>query len=220
MVKNDLPEKVKAIVWDWNGTLLDDVEQSIHSMNQMLAVRNYPLLALSGYKEIFTFPVKEYYKKAGVNFGEFDWEEVAMEFIQNYRNNVAEAGIQREAGSVLKYFSDHNVRQFVLSAMQQEFLTETIGQRLDAGIFEEIVGLNDHFAHTKLENAMLLIQKIGLPLNSIVMIGDTLHDFEVARAAGIRCVLFSGGHQSHQRLKSAGVPVINNLSDILNILEL
>lgn len=208
---------VKAILWDWNGTLLDDMKISIDSMNQMLAKRNYPPLEALRYREIFTFPVRDYYLKAGVNFDDHEWDEVAMEFIDNYRVHVMTAKINPEATDMLDYLSQKNIRQFILSAMEQEFLTETITQRLDPDIFEEIVGLNNHYAHTKVENAQLLIKKLGLPAEEILMIGDTLHDHEVAEAAGVRCILYSGGHQSKQRLLASGAMVIDSLSEVRDL---
>ncbi len=214
MTKHFLMKNIKALIWDWNGTLLNDLEQSILSMNQMLEKRSYPLLETKKYKEIFTFPVKDYYVKAGVNFEDHEWDEVAMEFINNYRNNIFNASLHEGVGEVLRFLNTSNIRQFILSAMQQDFLAETISQRLDAELFEEIVGLNNHYAHTKLENAILLIEKIGLPKNEIVMVGDTLHDFEVAKAAGVECILFSGGHYSRKRLEQSGIHVIDGLAEI------
>ena len=205
---------VKAVLWDWNGTLLDDMEISIQAMNRMLEKRNYPLLEPGRYREIFTFPVREYYLKAGVNFDDHDWDEVAMEFIDNYRMTVVTAKVNPEAQAILDYFSNKKIRQFILSAMEQEFLAETIGRRLDPKVFEEIVGLNNHYAHTKVENAQLLVKKLGLPPDEIVMIGDTLHDYEVAEAAGIRCILYSGGHQSKERLLASGAMLIDSLSEL------
>lgn len=208
----------KAVIWDWNGTLLDDLEVSIAAMNRMLDKRNYPKLSQSRYKEIFTFPVREYYLRAGVNFGEHEWDEVAMEFIDNYRDEVAKSQIHAGVLDLLNYLSRKNYRQFVLSAMQQEFLTETIGARLPYGLFEKVMGLNDFYAHTKVENAKLLVKEIGLPKNEIVMIGDTIHDFEVAEAVGIACILFAGGHQSSKRLQQTGVPVIETLDQLRELL--
>jgi len=211
-------KNVKAVIWDWNGTLLDDLLISITSMNQMLDKRNYPLLNTEKYKEIFTFPVKDYYVKAGVNFEEHQWDDVAMEFINNYRKNVAQAEVHPTAVDVLAYLSHRNYRQFILSAMQQEFLSETIRTRIDLDFFEEIVGLNNHYAHTKLENARQLVRKTGLEKNELLMIGDTLHDFEVSQAAGIFCILFSGGHQSRKILQQSGTLIIDDLLDIKKLL--
>ena len=44
-----------------------------------------------------------------------------------------------------------------------------------------------------------------------VMIGDSLHDAEVARALGTRCILVARGHQSRETLLEAGVPVADSL---------
>lgn len=219
MTRHFSMKNIKAVIWDWNGTLLDDLSQSIFSMNQMLEKRNYPLLETLKYKEIFTFPVKDYYIEAGVNFEEHEWDEVALEFINNYRNNIFDASLHEGVGEVLGFIKGKGLRQFILSAMQQEFLTETLSQRLDTGYFEEIVGLNNHYAHTKLENAILLVEKIGVPKNEILMVGDTLHDFDVAKAAGIDCILFSGGHQSRQRLEKSDAKVIDQLIEIKAMFE-
>ncbi len=208
---------IKAVIWDWNGTLLNDLEICIFSMNKLLKKRHYPLLTTERYKQIFTFPVKDYYIKAGVDFEKHDWVEIAMEFINNYRSNVVKSAIHPEAEKVLEYLAHKKYRQFVLSAMQHDFLLETINERLNIEIFEKIVGLNDHYAQTKVDNAKLLVDEIGLPKNEIVMIGDTIHDFEVAEATGISCVLFSEGHQSRGRLQDTGALVIDQLSELTEL---
>jgi phosphoglycolate phosphatase len=207
-------KKVKAIIWDWNGTLLDDLKISIAAMNQMLEKRNQPLLKKEKYKEIFTFPVRDYYSRAGLHFADEQWDEVAMEFIAGYRATVSGAAVHAQCSDLLRYLALANYRQFVLSAMQHDFLIETIGSRLDLNLFEEIVGLNNHYAHTKVDNAIALVKKTGLDRDEILMIGDTLHDFEVAEAAGIMCILFSGGHHSRARLKTSGTLVIDELDEL------
>ncbi len=207
-------KNIQAVLWDWNGTLLHDLDVSILAMNNMLAKRNIPALTKARYREIFTFPVKDYYVETGINFAEHQWDEVAMEFINNYRNLVPEAKHNPEALEVLGLLRKKGIRQFILSAMEQDFLKETIADRLDTNIFEEIVGLNNHYAHTKVENAKLLVEKLNLPEESILMIGDTLHDYEVAESVGIPCVLYCGGHQSRARLETSGAIVIDDLLEI------
>ena len=54
------------------------------------------------------------------------------------------------------------------------------------------------------------------PCAKALFIGDTIHDAEAARESGCDCVLFSGGHQSRDRLISEKIPVVNNISEILN----
>ena len=79
-----MPQRT-TIIWDWNGTLLDDAEVCREAINKMLKVRNLPELSLSTYRNVFTFPVIEYYKEVGFDFSKEDWEPVAMEFINLYR---------------------------------------------------------------------------------------------------------------------------------------
>lgn len=211
---SNLLNNVRAILWDWNGTLLDDLEVCISSMNGMLTRRNYPILTKERYKEIFTFPVQDYYVKAGFDFSRDDWDTVAMEFIANYRENVHQSVLHDEVNDILQRFRSMGKRQFILSAMQQDFLLETITARLDPTIFEVIAGLNDHYAATKVENARLLVHEIGLPKSQIIMIGDTIHDFEVAEEAGIPCILVANGHQARERLESTRAPVVDKLMDL------
>ncbi|HPR57120.1 MAG TPA: HAD family hydrolase [Bacteroidales bacterium] len=208
---------VQAIIWDWNGTLLNDLDVCINAMNRMLKKRNYPLLTEARYKEIFTFPVQDYYVEAGFDFSRDDWETVAAEFIANYRKNIHQSVLHDEVNDILQRFRSMGKRQFILSAMQQDFLMETISARLDPSIFEVIAGLNDHYAATKVENAHLLVKKIGLPKNKIVMIGDTIHDFEVAEETGITCILIANGHQSGERLAGKEARLIDNLKDLPNL---
>ena len=201
---------INCLIWDWNGTLLDDVEISIRSMNQMLEKRGYPLLDKKAYRSVFTFPVRDYYVRAGMKFEEHEWETVAMEFIHNYKANFAATHLHKGAKAILEFFGRRKIRQFILSAMQQDFLNETLSLTGIAGMFEEVVGLNDHFAATKTGNAVRLITDKNMDKHNTLMIGDTIHDFEVAQAAGIRCILIAHGHQSYERLKGTGTPVVQD----------
>jgi phosphoglycolate phosphatase len=58
------------------------------------------------------------------------------------------------------------------------------------------------------------VQELGINPGNILMVGDTLHDYEVAKAMGVNCVLVYSGHQSRERLVTTGVPVENQLDEI------
>jgi phosphoglycolate phosphatase len=207
-------KNTKALIWDWNGTLLNNLEISILSMNQMLGKRNIPLLNIEKYLSVFTFPVQDYYRKAGVDFDEHDWETVAMEFIGNYRKNVVEAGLHPDVKEILEFFRQKNIKQYILSAMQQDFLEETVIKTGIGEMFDKIVGLNNHYAATKEDVAKHLIREIGISTDEICMVGDTIHDFEVAGSVGIGCILIAHGHQSHKRLKETGTMVIRDFGEL------
>jgi len=210
-------ENIKAVIWDWNGTLLNDLDICIFSMNQILERLYLPILTVEKYKSIFTFPVKEYYTAAGIDFGIHDWDIMAHEFIANYRQTLPQATLYEGVTGVLSFFKEKQRRQFILSAMQQDFLMESVTAMNIPGYFEQIVGLNDHYAHTKEENAILLVEETGLPRDSILMIGDTLHDLEVAESAGIHCILVANGHQSNERLENSGTVVCRDLQEVVSM---
>ena len=73
-----------TIIWDWNGTLLDDVGICLQSINSMLKERKIDELSRHKYKRVFTFPVIDYYRKVGFDFNQENWEKVAMEFMDRY----------------------------------------------------------------------------------------------------------------------------------------
>ena len=73
------------VVWDWNGTLFDDVALCIQVMNGMLEKRGLPQLAgPEQYRQVFTFPVEEYYKALGFDFGREPFSQLAVEYISEY----------------------------------------------------------------------------------------------------------------------------------------
>ena len=71
-----------TVVWDWNGTLLNDVELNCAIMNRMLLERGKkPLPDLETYRRIFGFPIKGYYERAGFDFSREPYEDVADEYL-------------------------------------------------------------------------------------------------------------------------------------------
>jgi phosphoglycolate phosphatase len=207
-------KQIQAIVWDWNGTLLNDVHVCVDSINQMLKPRNIPLLGVGSYREVFGFPVKDYYEKAGFNFVKEPYDVVAIEFIEIYRQRIAQCSLFTEAEAVLRQIAKLNLPQFILSAMQQDLLETSLKEKGIFAYFSFIAGTGDHFAGGKLGSAKNLQQIIGIEPENILLVGDTTHDHEVAEKMGWQSVLISNGHQSANRLKATGSPVLENLTSV------
>ncbi len=206
-----------TIIWDWNGTLLNDLNLCISSINTLLEKRQLSLLNKEHYQEVFSFPVKNYYTAIGFDFSKEDFSVPAHEFIDLYEARVDKCPLQPEAIRVLSYLRDMNCRQFVLSAMHQDMLQKTLKLNGIYEFFEGVAGLDDHYAVSKEERGRWLMKNFGIKTANTWLIGDTNHDFEVAQALGIGCILVADGHQSKQRLQSTGALVLNNLAEIINI---
>ncbi|MFW5756872.1 MAG: HAD family hydrolase, partial [Tangfeifania sp.] len=194
-----------TIIWDWNGTLLNDLDLCIDSINALLEKRSLKLLDHVSYKEVFSFPVKNYYEVIGFDFSKEDFEIPAKEFIDLYDSSVKNCPLHFSAVEILEFFRQKEYPQFVLSAMKQPMLERTLKHNGIFHFFEGVAGLNDHYAASKVERGKELLREFGIDTKDAWMIGDTNHDFEVAQELGINCVLVADGHQSHKRLKETGV---------------
>lgn len=205
---------IKTIIWDWNGTLLNDLHICIESINTMLRARKLQELSPEAYREIFTFPVINYYKEVGFDFEEEPWEDAAMEFMSLYFSKLPSCGLAAGAEAALEFFRSKGYQQAIISAMQHDALLDSVGKLGITSYFDYIGGINDHYAGGKIENAVKFFESRGVSHNDIIMIGDTLHDAEVAAQHNCQCILVAAGHQSYARLTATGLRVIKSLNEL------
>ncbi len=204
----------KHIIWDYNGTLLNDASLCVEVINGMLSKRKLPLMTIEKYREMFDFPVKDYYEKTGFNFKKESFEIVGTEFIKIYDERLKTSSLHEGVNKILQDIHNSGIKQSVLSARKEEQLLDELKYFKIFNYFEEIIGLNDHYAGGKINIGLKLIEKINLKKEKVLMIGDTKHDAEVAKAMGINCILISHGHHTKKRLQTCGVEVFNNMEEI------
>lgn len=205
--------KIDYIVWDFNGTILDDVEVGIVSVNKLLRDRGLrEIRSREEYQEYFCFPIKHYYEKLGFDFDKEPYEVVAPLWVEQYLNNVGSARMYGDVIDTLELFRSMGIRQVILSATE---LTMLKGQIRDLGIeeyFDEVMGLDNIHAASKI----MLAQDFRARHKDekMLLIGDTDHDISTARALGAPCVLIARGHQSRSRLSDLGVPLYETLEGL------
>jgi phosphoglycolate phosphatase len=209
-------EGIQGIIWDWNGTLLNDAGLAVDTMNQMLGKRGVPALTMDRYKSVFTFPVKDYYEKIGFDFHKEPFEVPAIEFIEVYNSLVHGCELHSDSFRVLSSFRLGGVKQYILSAMEQEVLNACLKHYQIEQFFEYASGLDNFYAASKVENGHRLINQLKLNAADLVLIGDTVHDFEVASELGCRCILIADGHQSKDVLQATGAVVLDSISQLLS----
>jgi len=210
---------INTIIWDWNGTLLNDTDICIESMNDMLGKRKLPALSLQRYREIFNFPVRNYYVSAGFDFKVESFDVVAIEFMDLYFKRLPKAGTFNEANVVLSELKRLGIKQVLISAMEHNSLLASVKEKGLFEYFDHISGINDHFADGKIETAKKIVSVLKLDLTKTLMIGDTIHDFEVATQLGVDCLLIANGHQSVERLKPLNCEVTDNLNGVLGMVK-
>jgi len=211
--------KLKHVIWDWNGTLLDDAWLCVLVVNQLLESRGLPALTMAQYQEVFDFPVKDYYLRIGFDFSREPYDQLAQEFIEAYERRRLQCRLQPHARQAIQLLCARGIEQSVLSAYRQSSLHELIVHYGLEGLFTHVVGVQDQYAHGKLDLGRALADQLGPDKTGIVLVGDTTHDFEVATAMGIACLLVPSGHQSRARLEACGTSVLDSLQDLAGVVE-
>lgn len=207
------------LIWDWNGTLLDDVQAAVNALNRMLAVRGVPPTTLEYYRAHFGFPVRPFYAELGVDLDHEDWDRICLDF-HRFIAHEPDQRLRPDAAATLERASRLGFRQCILSALREDILRRNVTAAGIADHFDEIFGVDNLDGATKLSRGrdLLAVLKDRTSPDHCFFIGDTLHDAEVATALGFKCVLVDGGHQNASRLAPSGHPVAATLADALDLI--
>ena len=206
--------ETETLIWDWNGTLLDDVEVNVKVINEMLSKRNLPLLDINTYKEIFCFPVKQFHIRIGIDFDKESIEEISAEYMERYKNYEKDIKLHADVPFILDAINAKGISQYILSAAGTNDLLRMLDRFHLTDKFKGIYGSDNICATGKIGIGQRLIKENSLYPEKALIIGDTLHDAEVAKALEIKCILYSGGHNNYNLLTNKS-KTIRNLKDIL-----
>lgn len=205
--------KYDYVIWDFNGTLLNDVDAGISSVNTLLAERGLPVLkGAEHYRSVFRFPIIEYYRSLGFDFEHEPYEILAPQWVALYLENVKSAELYDDVEETLTYLKKCGVKQTVLSATELNMLEGQLRDLKIRGYFEDVLGLDNIHAGSKL--ALAYEWRKHHPFANVLFIGDTDHDAETARALDADCALVCRGHQPKENLVKLGVSVFDTLADV------
>ena len=201
-------KKYENIVWDWNGTIVNDSQLAFDIYREECGLYNLEEMNFDEYKSKFFFPVKDFYEKVGLPTEKYI--EVADRFSKVYRGKWHGIKIHSQVEEYLEKFKNAGLSQFILSAYRQKELIEMVKFYGLENYFTEIAGVDNNLAHSKFERGGILLKKWGIIPQKTLMIGDTEHDFDVARALGFDIILISWGTISHEKLvKKCGEQIVS-----------
>jgi phosphoglycolate phosphatase len=201
----------KYIIWDWNGTLIDDIQLTCDIANAMQAERCLPFFEdVEAYRRVFCFPILEYYHRMGFIFQEESFEEVSVDFVARYEAHWRLLNLRAGAMAALQAARRAGLRQTVLSATRCSRLTPQVEHFGVVRYVDEILGIHDDLAHSKVHLAVEYLARNNINPAEVVFIGDTDHDYAVAKSVGSDCLLLTEGHQSVEILSRCGVPLHKN----------
>ena len=202
------------IFFDFNGTLVDDVDLCLDLLNQMLVFCNHKPVDKKKYLDIFTFPVKEYYIKAGFDCSVDSWDDLASFFVKEYSRLNINCKLFHDVKETLFRLKSEGKHLFVLSASEKSMLLDQLEKYGILEYFDEVLGKDNYYAEGKEILGINFMKKHNLDRSKCVFVGDTLHDEETSRAMGIKCYLVSRGHQSKEVLNTSNSRVFSSFEEI------
>lgn len=205
-------KEYNCIIWDWNGTLLDDVALNMGIADAMLKKRGLnPIESMEYYLREFDFPVIDFYRKVGFDLENEDFTLIAREYAYLYNENYPSAEIFSDVSEILSLIKHSGKQQLIISATEQGYLLKQVAYFELEHFFTDILGSGNVLGNSKIETAKKWMQENGYNSDEVLFVGDTLHDLETAKAIGCDCALVARGHNSRERLVATGCNVYENL---------
>ena len=204
---------MNTVIWDWNGTILDDIDLCVDIINRVLSKRSLPVLTKEKYREIFTIPVEDYYVEAGFDFSKESFKVLGKEWMDEYEERKYECSLHKNVLETIKALNKLGTKQCILSAYSQDKLEQMVEKFQLTEYFDILKGLDHIYADGKFGLGLELMNQLDLSKGEALMIGDTTHDFEVAETIGADAILIAGGHQNKERLFLNGTTVYQSISE-------
>ena len=207
--------KYKYIIWDWNGTILDDLQINFEVENTLLNRRGRTLIKdIDEYQEKFQFPIIKFYESLDFDLENEKFEDIAREYVLEFDERFYELETFPDAESVIRDFKFKGIEQIILSQTEQRWLEKQVAFHDMDYLFSELLGARDIYVKGKVSIALEWITKNDIDTSQVLMVGDTLHDYEVAETLGCDCILIARGHQSKDRLMTTGAVVLESIEEL------
>ncbi|WP_338090498.1 HAD family hydrolase [Planosporangium thailandense] len=199
------------LVWDWNGTLLDDLTLVVAATNVSLAAVDGPPITADDHRRDFRRPVADYYGHVlGRSVTQEEFVQLDRVYHDFYRDGLLDCALAADAEAAMRAWPG---TQSLLSMWFHEELVPEVTRRGLHAVFERIDGLRPGVlaGGHKAEHLAAHLDALGVAGADAVLIGDSVDDAHAAASAGAACILYGGGFTHPERLLAAGVPVASTL---------
>jgi len=207
-------QRIQLVIWDWNGTLHDDARASWESVNDMLSRRDMAPITFEQYSSYVETPIIGFYRHI-FDLEKISFEQIAVEFHSGFDLHMKGRGLMPGAMEVLDAFRDAGVKQVIVSSSEKGQLMRYAESYGILDRFDAVLGADDLEAGSKVERARSYIERSGIDPRSTLVVGDLLHDAEMAQAVGARCALVAKGHQLRQHLEPCGELILDDISELV-----
>ncbi len=204
---------VRHVVWDWNGTLLDDLEIVVEAVNVGVSAFGLGPLTVDSYRDHYTRPVKVFYDRLfGREVSAEEWRLLDSRFHDAYRDLLGRASLAAGAREALDLVADRG-SQSLLSMFPHAELVPLVGRHGIDSYFDRIDGLRGVPGDRKAAYLAAHLTELGVPPGDVLVVGDTPDDAAAAAHVGAPCVLYDNGSHHRAELERTGARVVASLLD-------
>ncbi|MEU6156079.1 HAD family hydrolase [Actinosynnema sp. NPDC047251] len=208
---------VKHVVWDWNGTLLDDAHAMLGAVNRVCLHYGRAAVELDEWRAMFSRPLPACYERLlGRALSVDDWAHIDLLYHDEYRTLLDTCGLATGVPDLLRGWAG---TQSLLSMWFHDELVPLVAEHGLTGLFTRVDGLlRDTGGGSKAGHLADHLARLALDPADVVLIGDVVDDAEAARHVGARAVLVTTGMGDRPRLEATGVPVVDSIPEALALL--
>jgi phosphoglycolate phosphatase-like HAD superfamily hydrolase len=214
-----MQQEAAHIVWDWNGTLLNDNDAIIGATNAAFAELGLEPLTLERYRALYCVPVPKFYERLmGRLPTDAEWEAMDAVFHRYYAEHRVRCGLTEGAVELLAGWRSAGHSQSLLSMYVHEELVPLVRGFGIEPHFLRVDGRTGRSGGSKAEHMVRHLKALaGVEAARTVVIGDAADDAVAALHVGARAVLYTGGSHSRASLEGVGVPVVDTLGEAVEV---
>ena len=202
-----MTNKKFLIVYDWNGTLLNDTWAWCRAFNNVLACGGYAPITHKQYIAIYEAPMEHAFVAAGVPTDQAAplLENNRALFHDTYASLVNQTKLREGAQELLATCHEAGLSQIILSNHMTGSIQKQLSDRNIASHFDDVVAVPSPEAYRvfipKEEKLRAYIAANDIDPENVIIIGDTPEETRIAKKLGLISVAITGGNATKQRLR-------------------
>jgi phosphoglycolate phosphatase-like HAD superfamily hydrolase len=206
------------LVWDWNGTLLDDLPIVIDAVNRSIGAFGVNAITADDYRDHYTRPVRHFYDRIFARpITDEEWLRLNAGFHEAYFEAATHVELAPGAREAMHRLSEAGWTQSLLSMSPHDWLEGIVERLAITETFEMVDGLSGPTGGAKAIHLEEHLDMLEVPGESVVVVGDTPDDVAAARHVGARAILFHGGSHHMEVLVSQGVPIAETIEEAVEL---
>ena len=204
---------IRNIIFDWSGTLVDDLPAVLKASNFVLTQAGRPAMTLEKFRAEFALPFAKFYDR---HTPDVPMDQLEAWFHAEFSQAQGSVVELPHARKFLEFCRAKKIRTFLLSTVHRDYFKV----QCDTTGFDAFLDLPYTDVWDKREKIHEILRENNLHPDETLFIGDMEHDIETARHGGIHSCAVLTGYNTLDQLRAAKPDlIVEHLSELRRILE-